>query len=106
MDISITGRRPILRYSGTSTNEPELVSQCFPDITWDLNIPKPNARFGYETRSDAFVGVMPNSSAYKPMYTDGPRSAQLPRKLYREQTSKIIDFFQAGHYQCEFEYTH
>lgn len=61
-------------------------------------VPKPKAKLGYDTRSDALVGVMPNSCAYKPMYTEGPRSAQLPRKEYSETHSRINDFFVFDHY--------
>jgi hypothetical protein len=81
IDPSITGLRPILRYSGTNIKEPN-----------------PNARFGYETRSDALVGVILNSSEYSPMYTEGPRRAQFPRKEYIDTHSNIKDFLVFDHW--------
>ena len=37
------------------------------------------------------------SSALIPIYTDGPKRAELPKKEYNEQMTKIIVFFQLGH---------
>lgn len=83
MLISITGLLPIFKYNGTRMSEPaHLKSALLPShpIISVQNSPNPNAKFGYETNPDATVGEILNSFEYIPMYTEGPRSAELPRK--------------------------
>ena len=59
----MTGLRPNLRYDGTV-----------------IRVPTPYMIFGYEIRPEALVGVILNTSAKMPIYTEGPRSEELPKK--------------------------
>jgi hypothetical protein len=81
-EANMTGLRPNLRYDGTV-----------------IIVPTPYRMFGYEMRPEAFVGVMAKASANMPMYTEGPRSAEFPRKEYNEQIIRIIIFFHFGHWR-------
>jgi len=85
IDPSSTGLRPIFRYRGTK-----------------IKLPNPKAKFGYEIKSLAFVGEILNNSEYRPMYTDGPKRAVLPKNEYKLKTTKINDFLMFDHWRGSF----
>src|SRR3569833_3223719 len=76
----MTGRRPILRYSGTHIRDEN-----------------PKARLGYDMSVEASVGVTPNATARSWMYGEMPVRAAFPMKEYKEQMTKMMVFFQFGH---------